>query len=298
MTVFLGVAGYVELRRSTTAEVFTSVVNPSDVNAPKDRFSFDFPEGMLLTGDRIEIKATDGGLLTFVDASGWVVNSQQNSGSWYINVDELGGIRLYDNFYNAVNGESPGRINLLTPDRDIPIEVRDVAADARILGKVTSYEFNNSREAVDVTELSDEFRQQHSSLISGSGSIECLFDYRSRVNSINNRSPELASYMHQLLLRQKLGGAFGAKLFIVTPGWGDGAANNDRLWFEFDAVITNAGVALQPENVVRSQFEFVTTGVIAIKAATGDVPGYIVQENTDYLLLEQDSSAKLELEYD
>ena len=298
MTVFLGVAGYVELRRSTTAEVFTSVVNPSDVNAPKDRFSFDFPEGMLLTGDRIEIKATDGGLLTFVDASGWVVNSQQNSGSWYINVDELGGIRLYDNFYNAVNGESPGRINLLTPDRDIPIEVRDVAADARILGKVTSYEFNNSREAVDVTELSDEFRQQHSSLISGSGSIECLFDYRSRVNSINNRSPELASYMHQLLLRQKLGGVFGAKLFIVTPGWGDGAANNDRLWFEFDAVITNAGVALQPENVVRSQFEFVTTGVIAIKAATGDVPGYIVQENTDYLLLEQDSSAKLELEYD
>jgi hypothetical protein len=298
MTIFLGVAGYVELRRSTTAEVFTSVVNPSDVNAPKDRFSFDFPEGMLLTGDRIEIKATDGGLLTFVDASGWVVNSQQTLGSWYINVDELGGIRLYDNFYNAVNGETPGRINLLTPDRDIPIEVRDVAADARILGKVTSYEFNNSREAVDVTELSDEFRQQHSSLISGSGSITCLFDYRSKVNSINNRSPELASYMHQLLLRQKLGGAFGAKLFIVTPGWGDDAANNDRLWFEFDAVITNAGVALQPENVVQSQFEFVTTGVIAIKAATGDVPGYIVQENTDYLLLEQDPSAKLELEYD
>jgi hypothetical protein len=298
MTVFLGVAGYVELRRSTTAEVFTSVVNPSDVNAPKDRFSFDFPEGMLLTGDRIEIKATDGGLLTFVDASGWVVNSQQNSGSWYINVDELGGIRLYDNFYNAVNGETPGRINLLVPNRNIPIEVRDVGADARILGKVTSYEFNNSREAVDVTELSDEFRQQHSSLISGSGSIECLFDYRSKVNSINNRSPELASYMHQLLLRQKLGGAFGAKLFIVTPGWGDGAASNDRLWFEFDAVITNAGVALQPENVVRSQFEFVTTGVIAIKAATGSIPGYLVQENTDYLLLEQDPSAKLELEYD
>jgi hypothetical protein len=253
---------------------------------------------MLLTGDKVEIKATDGGLLTFVDASGWSVNAQQTSGNWYVNIDEMGGIRLYDNFYNAVNGELPGRISLATPDRDIPIEVRDVDAGLRILGRVTSYEFSNTRESVDVTELSDEFRQQYSSLITGNGTIECLFDYRNKINTISSGPPELASYMHQLVLRQKLGAAFSAKLFIVTPGWGEGAANNDRLWFEFDAIITNAGIALQPENAVRSRFDFVTTGVISIRAATGEIPGYIAQENMDYLLLEQDPTSKLELEYE
>jgi hypothetical protein len=298
MTVFLGVAGYVELRRSTTQEIFTSIVNPSDVNTSKDRFSFDFPSGMLVTGDKIEIKATDGGLLTFVNASGWSTNTQQTSGNWYVNIDELGGIRLYNTFTASVNGDVTSRITLATPDRNIPIQVRNVDAGLRVLGSVTSYEFTNSRESVDVTELSDEFRQQYSSLISGSGTIECLFDHRNKLNTINNTPPELANYMHQLVLRQKLGGAFSAKLYVVTPGWGDNAVNTDRLWFEFDGIVTSAAIALQPENAVRSRFDFVTTGVIAMRAATGAIPGYITQENQDYLLLEQDTSAKLELEYD
>ena len=298
MTVFLGVAGYVELQRSLTGDVFTSVVNPSDVNTTKERFSFDFPDGMLLTGDRIEIKATDGGLLTFVDASGWQNNTQQADGNWYINVDELGGVKLYNTFYSALNGESTGRVNLLTPDRDIPIEVRNVDANSKILGRVTSYEFNNTREAVDVTELSDEFRRQHSSLISGNGSIACLFDYRAQGNQRDGQTAELASYMHQLILRQKLGAQFAAKLFVVGSGWGEGRdATDDRVWFEFDGLITNAGITLSPDQVVTSQFDFVTTGAISLKAATA-AGNYLLQQNSDYILLEQDATAKLELEYD
>lgn len=298
MTVFLGVAGYVELQRSLTDEVFTSVVNPSDVSASKNRFSFDFPSGMLLTGDRIEIKATDGGLLTFVAASGWASGTQQADGSWYIHVDELGGVKLYDNFYNALNGEATGRVDLLTPDRDIPVEVRDVNAVSKILCRVTNYEFNNTREAVDVTELSDEFRRQHSSLISGSGSISCLFDYRVQRCPSDGPTPELASYMHQLILRQKLGAQFAAKLFVVGRGWGEGTdAVDDRVWFEFDGLITNAGITLSPTQVVASQFDFVTTGAISLKAATA-AGNYLLQQNSDYILLEQDATAKLEIEYD
>lgn len=297
MTVFLGVGGYVELRRSITSDSYASIVNPSDVNAAKDRFSFDFPSGMLTTGDKIEIKATDGGLLTFVAASGWANNTQQDRGNWYVNIDEIGGVKLYDSFYNALNGESPGRVNLLTPDRNIPIQVKNVDAGARVLGKVTSYEFNNSREAVDVTELSDEFRRQHSSLISGSGTIECLFQYRANGNPITNQPAELASYMHQLILRQKLGAQFSAKLFVVGSGWGAGEASDDKLWFEFDGIISNAGIALSPDAVVRSTFNFVTTGSIEMKASTANM-GYILQQNNDFILLEQDTTAKLELEYD
>jgi hypothetical protein len=300
MTVILGVAGYVELRRSTTADIFSSIVNPSDVNAAKNRFSFDFPSGMLLTGDRIEIKATDGGVLSFIEITGWNVGVQLDRGTWYVNIDELGGVRLYDTFSNALNGETPGRVDLIAPERNIPIEVKDVAANARILGRVTSYEFNNSREAVDVTELSDEFRRQHSSLISGSGSIQCFFDYRNTAAASNGQPPELAVYMHQLLLRQKLGGEFSAKLFVLGAGWGTAgaAAEDDRLWFEFDAIITNAGVALQPDAAVQSKFDFVTTGPISFKAVTSPAGNYILQEDADYLLLDQDPSSRLELEYD
>jgi hypothetical protein len=298
MTVFLGVAGYVELQRSLTGEVFTSVINPSDVNPTKDRFSFDFPEGMLLTGDRIEIKTTDGGLLDFVAASGWANSTQQNDGNWYINVDELGGIKLYDSFYNALNGEASGRVDLETPSRDIPVEVRNVDANSKILGRVTGYEFNNAREAVDVTELSDEFRKQHSSLISGNGSIDCLFDYRAQGNKRDGQTAELASYMHQLVLRQKLGAQFAAKLFVVGSGWGEGSDGvDDRVWFEFQGLITNAGISLSPDQVVASRFDFVTTGAIALKAATA-AGNYLLQQNSDYILLEQDTTAKLELEYD
>jgi hypothetical protein len=300
MTVFLGAAGYVELRRSATADTFFSIVNPSDVNAAKNRFSFDFPSGMLLTGDRIEIKATDGGLLSFVAATGWANNIQQDRGTWFVNIDELGGVRLYATFSNALNGEATGRIDLVTPERDIPIEVQDVAASARILGRVTSYEFNNAREAVDVTELSDEFRRQHSSLISGSGSITCFFDYRNTVATTNGQPPELAVYMHQLLLRQKLGGEFSAKLFVLGAGWGTAgsSAADDQLWFEFDAIITNAGVVLQPDAAVQSKFDFITTGAIGFKVSTGGAGGYILQEDADFLLLDQDPSSRLELEYD
>ena len=61
MGIYLGSAGCVELRRTQFDETFTSVVNDSDVNPDKNRFSFNFPLGSLITGDMIEIKRTDGG---------------------------------------------------------------------------------------------------------------------------------------------------------------------------------------------------------------------------------------------
>ena len=62
-------------------------------------------------------------------------------------------------------------------------------------------------------------------------------------------------------------------------------------------MITNAGLTLSPDEVVVSRFEFVTTGQIALKAATA-AGNYLLQQNSDYILLEQDATAKLELEYD
>jgi hypothetical protein len=280
LSVFLGAAGSVELTRSSIDDVLNSLVNTPDVNVGRNRFSFDFQEGMLLTGDQLEIKATDGGLLDFV--ADW----PHPDGKWFINVDQVGAIGLYRGFDDAVDGEAPGRVELQAPSRDIPIEVRVRNAIGRCLGDVTSFELNTERLAVDVTELSDEFRQQVGTTMSGSGTVSCFFDYRnalcSRPDVELDYEPELAVYLHQLILRQQLGSQFHARFFLV--GKGEGHDDDDQIWQEFDAIVTNVAVAFEPTQPVRSTIQFVTTGEIKLRVKTAS--NYLTQENDDLMRLE------------
>ena len=294
MTVFVGNSGVVKLRRSTPATTFTSTVDPGDVNVTKKRFSFDFPQEMLLTGDRLQIKSTNGANLAFIDGSGWDGGSQLPDGAWYINVDELGGICLYNTFANALNGGSTGKITLAAITTAIPIEVKSVQAEYNILGLVRSFELNNDREVVDVTALSDEFRKNESSLISGSGSIECQFHYDPDVAGLTVDS-DVPSYLHELILRQKLGAEFDAELHIVEKGK-NLDATGDQFYFEFKGIVTNAAIGLGTGQLTVSNFNFVTTGAISIKLGLGITSNYVLKEDTDRILLEQPGSGKLELE--
>ena len=285
MTVLLGCAGRIDLTRKAITEAFTSVVNPSDVNAQRNHFSFDFPVGMLLTGDQVEIKATDGGLLSFV--TGW----PYRDGKWFIHVDQVGSIKLYEEFADAVSGEGDGRVDLSAPGRNIPIEVTVQNALERMMGEVTAYELNTSRDAVDVSEIGEEFRQQHATLISGSGSITCLFDYEHELcdgqRTSSGFEPELPVYLHQLLLRQELGSGFHAKCYVVSHGQGHDA--DDEVWYEFDGLITNAALAFEPTQPVRSTIQFVTTGEIKLLVKTSS--NLILQEDYDRIRLERNQGA-------
>ena len=147
MAVFLGSEGCVELKRTQVDEDIFGTVQPSDVNTSRNRFSFDYPLGMLITGDRVAIKTTDSTDLDFVDASGWPDNRVYPDGIFFLNVDELGAIRLYRNFDHALSGETEGRIPLNSISRDIPIEVEIQNNVYRILGQVRSFELNTEREA-------------------------------------------------------------------------------------------------------------------------------------------------------
>jgi len=294
MTVFMGNSGVVKLRRSTPATTFASTVDPGDINVSKKRFSFDFPQEMLLTGDRLQIKSTNGANLAFINASGWDGGSQLPDGNWYINVDELGGICLYDTFANALNGQSTGKITLAAITTAIPIEVKSVQAEYNILGLVRSFELNNDREVVDVTALSDEFRKNESSLISGSGSIECQFHYDPDIAGLTVDS-DVPSYLHELILRQKLGAEFDAELHIVEKGK-NFDATGDQFYFEFKGIVTSAAIGLGTGTLTLSTFNFVTTGAISIKLGLGIVTNYVLKEDTDRILLEQPGSGKLEIE--
>ena len=304
MAVVLGTEGLVELRRSSQDEAYASVISPSDINTSKDRFSFDFPQGMLLSGDQISIHTTDGSTLDFVDPGGWAVPGTYPDGVWFVAVDEVGGVRLYQTFDEAVNGEVRGRVGLQHITRDIPVEVRVVNVIDRIAGQVTDFELNTSREAVDVTELGEEFRQQHATLISGSGQLSCFFDYERRLcgddcDGISSGLIEMPIYLHQLLLRTQLGSGFWAKLTLARRGHkADGGSDDydDKIWYEFPALVTNVGIAFTPTQPVKTTVQFVATG--EIKLRTRMVSSYILQEQggADRLRLEANQSGYLEKE--
>lgn len=295
MGIYLGNVGNIELTRKSLEGSKESIVNPSDVNADRDRFSFDFDPSFLITGDLIEIATTDGTDLDFVDASGWANNTVQTSGDWYVFVDELGGIKLYETFDNSLEGTAEGQVPLVAITRNIPIRVTVRDRDSRLLAAVTEYELNTNREIVDITTLSDEHRQQYSSLITGSGRLTAQWDYT------NNGEVEPVHYLMQLVLRTEIGSAFHGKFYVKYSNTAPQAGSfafaqlNDSLWWEFDAIVTSSAVSFTSDSLVLGTIDFVATGPIRLRAST-QPNRYLLQENADKIELEQDSESFLLLE--
>jgi len=290
MGVFLGSAGSFELRRTSIGEAYASEIQSSDVNATTNRFSFDFPTGQFLTGDLLAITATDGSLLDFIDPAGWAVGGPYENGNWYIHVDQVGGITLHRTFDEAISGEAATRINLLSLNRTIPITATVENIDKRCLAQVTKFEINTERQAVDVTELGDSFRQQFSGLITGSGTLTCFFDYEHR-QCDDGVSPdsELPIYLNQLILRSQIGSEFFARLTLVGRGLKPGgtiADINDSVWYDIQGLITNVAMAFEPTQPIQCVVSYVTTGEIKLRT----------QSDSGYLTLQQSAGGRIELE--
>lgn len=291
MAVYLGTYGQVELRRMSDDAEKSSVVNAGDVNTSRRRFSFDFDHGFLVTGDQIQIDRTNAGTLDFVATSGFLTGVKQSSGTWYINVDELGGIRLFDTFDKALAGLQSQAVVLESIATDIPISVTIVNSIPHILTQCTYFELNTNREVVDTTSLGDEFRTQFSSLISGSGSFRAYWEYLPTY--AKNTTGESANYLLQLAIRTEVGSKFAAKLYLRVGGEsGSQTTIDDTLWYDIEGIITQAGVNFGADNVVEVTADFVTTGPIRLLAKTTP-SNKVLQENTDDIRLEQDSTASL-----
>ena len=293
MGIYLGNIGNVEITRRSTEDGLASIVNPSDVNASRNRFSFDFDEGCLISGDLVEITATDGTNLDFIAASGWSDATVQSSGNWFIFIDELGGIRLYNNFDDSLEGSAAGLVPLAAITRDIPISVEVQDRGGRLLACVTDYELNTNRETVDITALSDRYREQYSSLITGSGRITAQWDY------VNEAGQEPVHYLMQLVLRTEIGSGLHLKLYVksaetdASGGPFSATQLNDALWWEFDALITNSATSFAPGNIIVSTIDFVATGAIKLRART-TTASRLLQEAGDPILLEQGGYLLLE----
>lgn len=267
MAVYLGNAGLVSIQR-TGGTSYTSTLDPADVNVAQKRFSFDFPNSTFITGDYLQITRTGGGNLDFIDAAGFIPPGQAPTGAWYVNVDAVGGVRLFTDFGNAVNGNIDDAVVLQTPSSSYGITVSVAGSGYKTLGEVTSYEISTERTALDTTVLGEEFVSQISGLISGSGQITCFWDFGERDDL------EVAQYIHELILRQQLGSNFQAALSIKRSGEqsaSSGPDNRDatQLFYLINAVVTNVGISFEASNAIQSQIEFVTTGQIELRYSRG-----------------------------
>ena len=300
MAILLGENGQVELRRTSAydpqaespqAVVIEGTVNASDVNATKDRFSFDFDHGALINGDRIEIQTTTAGeLLEFIAPTGWPDNKRYNSGIFFIHIDDAGGIRLYNDFSDAIAGEQKGIVDLVTPSKSIAIKITLRQINYRVLGQVKQYELNTERELIDISSLSKDFKQNYSGLISGNGTIQCFFDYEVKdcdgnYRCFSNDLTEIPLYFHQLLLRTTVGSEFLAKLTVVRRGGGSTTdGSDDSIWYEFLARATKVAIEFIPDQPIVSTIEFVATGPLRLKVKNDS--DYITQEDLGLIAME------------
>ena len=277
MTVFLGSLGNIRLRRSG-ANTLKSTIQPADVNVTLDRIGFEGSETNLLTGDRLDLSTSDARGLVCFPSSAWNSATIESSISAYVNVNEVGGVRFFATFADAVNNVRTNEIpvaNFAGNGLDITVKIQDILYN--LLGNVNNYTFNTDRDQIDVTTLSDKFKQQYSAgLLSGSGTLDCFFDYTT------TGVKETPLFMLQLLHRVELGSQFDCALYIVDKS---NDPNVVSIYYEFSAVIVRSGLSVQSQDVTHCTLDFVTTGDIALKV--GEPSGYVLQEDDFRVQFEQ-----------
>ena len=232
----------------------------------------------IITGDRIDISTTSASGLAFIPASNWSSNTIENSFSCFVQVNEAGGLRLFPSFATAVNNTRSSEISLQSFSGDplnVTVQIRDVSANT--LGNVTSFEFNASREAIDVTSLADKFRNQYNAgLLSGSGRIDCAFDYTT------DGVTESPLTVMQTIQRLDVGASFDAQLYLVDS---EITPETQTIFYQITALITSVGVTVPSDGIITATVDFVTTG--ELRLIFGRPGEYLLKEDTDRIELDQ-----------
>ena len=289
MSVYLGNEGGIEIRR--TGEPIECPLAADDIDVSERRFSIDFDlsydeprPSPFITGDEVEFRSADE-----------ATNLQLVSGvtdtsiTRWVNVDQLGGIRLFDSYQQAVNGIKDEALELVTPteDQNIVVDVANVAS--RCVAQMREWEITTQRETVDMTILGEEYRRQYDQgLISGQGSINAIWDYKANpCDTSVSSSSELANYFSQLVIRFREGSLFKGYFYVFC-------SDEEAVWYECDCICTSVGMNFSAGAVITSNIQFVTTGQVWLKQ--GQPPGFLMQEDDTMLELEQPPGA-IELEF-
>ena len=282
MTVYLGDSGCIQLQRAAGSAVNITLLD-GDVSVEKKRFS---PEediqGTFITGDLVDISTKDGSLLRLV--------AGHNFDDWrgYVFIDSLGSLRLYEKYEDAIAGELGNALPLVAyaGRQDLLMETR--GDNYTPLGQVTGYEFTTERETIQTTHLGNQFVQQYEAgLISGQGTIECLWSHKANLCDPDNcGSVEFPAYLAQLCIRLNQGADFFGQFFVYK-----GDPNENSVWYESECVVTSASISVSATQLVRTTIQFVTTG--QFKLLTGIPPAYLLMEDGFSYVLKEDGVSRL-----
>jgi hypothetical protein len=272
MTVFAGHNGVVQLRRNTQNAKLSTNLQPDDINIALNRFSFDGAEDELLTGDTVTISTEDTRGLLFLPTSFWSWTTTAvplNKATFFVNVNAVGGIRVFRGFNDAVNNVRANEVSLASfSGAPLLVSLSVTSTNFYTVGKVTGYTLNTEREAVETTVLSDKFKQQYSAgLISGNGSIDALFSCDAA------DLEETPLLMLQIIQRIETGSAFESSLYLTTKS---AYGSSLDVWYQFKAVVTRSGVEVSADGIITCAIDFLTTG--EVKLQVGSAPGSALQQ--------------------
>lgn len=276
MSIYLGREGYVQLTRiAETDEYVRGVLTPNDVNVSERRFSFNFSTSAFITGDRIELGTQDLSNLVLIQ------NHSFPDALVYVNVDDAGGIRLFDTFEQAVNGDINDALPLERDTGNQNIRARTRDPGFNFISQVYKYEITTSRDSVDVTDLGKSFRENYSNgLISGQGSLSCFWEYKNTLGDDKvGGKDEVPNYMAKLLLRLKQGSVFRGRFVIFDDKRGH------KVFYQMRCVVTNVAIqAGTRDEIIETEINFVTSGPISLKVSQDF--GSLLLEDSSKLLAE------------
>lgn len=289
MTVFAGHYGSIELKRIGGPFKLDLEIRAQDISSGRKRFAFstkegeDIPWATITTGDRVRIATTDNRGLPFRFFTN-VANSQyiDDPGAsvgpleFFANVDTMGAIRMYRNFADAI--ANPNARYLAVPlsktagDAPWPVTVTLLPGAYNTLGKVEGFTISTDRESIDITSLGDRYRGVSASAISGSGTVDCLFEFK------NVTGKEIPAALADLIQKVEIGSQFEGKFYLLAPSSSPprGYTTIESAYYQVRAMITKSALTVQSDAIVECSFDFVTTGQFLFK--TGDNPVEITTE--------------------
>ena len=285
MPTYLGSGGFIELKRTSMEHSLNASMVPGDVNTTRKRFSVTGVKSNIITGDKVEIKRTDGSSNLEL-----VSGHTGRDGSWFVHVDDIGGIRLYTTFALAVGGTKANALSLVVPSSNQQISIKARNTTYRPLARIEEYEFTTQRDQIEISQLGDVFKRQFDNgMIQGQGSMTCFWEHRYVATDPDySTGQEFSSYLARLILRVQQGSDFFGRFFLYR----ESAASANNAWYECEAQITSCSVSIPNVGIIKTQINFITTGEFTLQV--GATPGYVLQESTDHLLQEDGSKIFLE----
>ena len=299
MTVFAGHYGAIQLQRLGSSNVLDLQISPENLDTARKRIALTYPGGndlewgLITTGDRLRITTSDSRGLPFrfyTNAANTTYIDDPGSGvlplEFFANVDAMGQIRMYRTFGAAMQNSGDNYLAIplakTASDPAWNVKVSQLPGAYNTLGRVQGFTLNTERNNIDTTALGDKYQKYESSQVNGSGTVDCLFDFKTL------SSEELPVALCQLIQKVEIGSKFKGKFYLLEPGLPQppGVNQFEGVYYEVDGIMTRAGVEVGADQIVDCSFDFIVNGEFKLRAGvtpvdlTTEDDVSIVNENT------------------